>query len=89
MAKRGNGEGCLYQDKRGPWRASLSLEGGKRQYLSGRTRQEVARKLAVAVQAREQGTVVTAPGRRWPNSSPAGSKLWCGRTSGRVANHWC
>jgi integrase len=61
MGKRGNGEGSIYQDARGLWRASTSLENGHRKYLSGRARQDVARKLAAAVSAREQGTIVTAP----------------------------
>ena len=29
MGKRGNGEGSIYQDGRGLWRASVSLENGK------------------------------------------------------------
>jgi integrase len=60
--KRGNGEGSLYfQKARGRWVGSLSLEGGKRKALYGRTRQEVAKKLAAALQAREQGMLVSGP----------------------------
>jgi integrase len=61
MSKRGNGEGSIYQDTRGLYRASLSLDGGKRKYFSGRTRKEVADKLATALQARQQGTLVAGP----------------------------
>ena len=35
MGKRGNGEGSIYQDNRGLWRASVTLEHGKRKYLLG------------------------------------------------------
>ena len=62
-AKRGNGEGSIYQDSRGLYRAAITLDNGKRKYLSGRTRAEVARKLTTALEAREQGTIVTEIGR--------------------------
>ena len=55
MTKRGNGEGSIYQDSRGLWRGSVSLEGGKRKYLSGRTRHDVAKKLTAALDAQEKG----------------------------------
>jgi integrase len=57
--KHGNGEGSLYKDPRGMWRAALSLEGGKRKYLSGKTRAEVAAKLAAAIRDRDRGIVPT------------------------------
>ena len=62
MTKRGNGEGSIYQDSRGVWRASVSLEGGKRKYLSGRTRADVARKLASALRDVQHG--LPLPGER-------------------------
>ncbi len=62
MGKRGNGEGSIYQGARGLWRATVSLEGGKRKYLSGRTRQEVAKKLAAALHDAEHG--LPLPGER-------------------------
>jgi len=62
MGKRGNGEGSIYQDGRGVWRASLSLEGGNRKYLSGRTRADVARKLASALRDVQHG--LPLPGER-------------------------
>jgi integrase len=55
MGKRGNGEGSIYQDARGLWRATVSLEGGNRKYLSGRTRQDVAKKLAAAIRDVDHG----------------------------------
>src|SRR6266542_4797025 len=60
MSKRGNGEGSIYQDARGLWRASVSIEHGKRKYLSGRTRQDVAKKLASALRDVDHG--LTLPG---------------------------
>ena len=61
---RGNGEGSIYQRQSdGKWCASLTLEGGKRRVLYGKTRQEVARKLREAQQNRDQGLPV-APDRQ-------------------------
>jgi hypothetical protein len=40
--RRGKGEGSIYyQESRQCWAASLSLEGGKRKVIYGRTRKEV------------------------------------------------
>lgn len=61
MSKRGNGEGSIYVDGRGLYRASLSIDAGKRKYFSGRTRADVAKLLTAAVEAREQGVLVTGP----------------------------
>lgn len=62
MAKRGNGEGSIYKDKDGRWRASVHLgyQGGKRirKTLSGRTRGEVADKLAKALRDHKDGLPV-------------------------------
>lgn len=58
MAKRGHGEGSIYREKDGTWRAALSLsaeEGGGRRYFRGQTRQEVQQKLAAARRAQEDG----------------------------------
>ncbi len=55
MAKRGNGEGSVYyQQSRERWVASLVVDG-KRRVLYGKTRQEVARRLASALKDAEQG----------------------------------
>ena len=70
---RGNGEGTIYQrtEKRKKadgtvalverWCVAVTLEGGKRKVLYGRTRQEVAKKLNAAIQARDSGRLVAAP----------------------------
>jgi integrase len=58
LAKRGHGEGSIYREKDGSWRAALSLspeEGGGRRYFRGATRQEVQQKLAAARRAQEDG----------------------------------
>ena len=47
--KRGNGEGSVYfQESRQRWAAAVTLVGGKRNVIYGKTRQEVARKLTAA-----------------------------------------
>jgi len=58
MAKRGHGEGSIYRDQDGSWRAALTLgpeSGGGRKYFRGSTRQEVQQKLAAAKRALEDG----------------------------------
>ncbi len=61
MARRGNGEGSIYQAKDGRWRGYVDLGyiNGKRtrKYLTGRTRKEVAARLRQAVDARDAGTL--------------------------------
>lgn len=54
--KRGNGEGTIYQRQSdGKWCASVSLDGGRRKVLYGKTRQEVARKLTSAMRDVQMG----------------------------------
>ena len=47
--RRGNNEGCIYNDKQGHWRALVSLPSSdgknKRKYIYGRTRKEVSEKM--------------------------------------------
>jgi integrase len=60
--KRGNGEGSIYQRAdNGLWCANVSLPDGKRKYLYGKTRQDVASKLRAAQNSKESGTLVTGP----------------------------
>lgn len=54
-SRRANNEGSIYRRKDGRWVASVSVEGGRRKYLYGKTRHEVARKLTVALKARLDG----------------------------------
>src|SRR4051812_37642096 len=56
--KRGNGEGTICQRKDGKWCAAISLPGGKRSFLYGKTRAEVAKKLREAQSNRDQGLPV-------------------------------
>lgn len=65
--KRGNGEGAIYQDGSGRWRAVVDLgwQGGRRRrkYLSGRSRADVASQLRAALQARDAGLDLISEGR--------------------------
>ena len=61
--KRGNGEGTIHRRKGGGWCAQYTvytLKGRKRKTLYGKTRQEVAAKLAKALSDREDGIVLDA-----------------------------
>ncbi len=55
MTRRGHNEGSIYKAKDGRWVGALSVEGGKRKYLYGQTRQQVQTKLAAARRDVEQG----------------------------------
>ncbi|HEX2350830.1 MAG TPA: hypothetical protein VHI51_20535, partial [Ktedonobacterales bacterium] len=60
MAKAGNGEGSISQrigqdGKPGVWQSRISLPDGRRKTFYGKTRQEVARKLAAARRDRDRG----------------------------------
>ncbi len=62
VAKRGNGEGSIYQRKEdGKWVGSITLENKKRKVLYGKTRKEVQEKMKVALHEQQQGTLITAP----------------------------
>jgi integrase len=61
--KRGNGEGSIHRRKGGGWCAQYSVytaKGRKRRTLYGKTRQEVATKLAKALSDREGGLTFDA-----------------------------
>jgi integrase len=53
--KRGNNEGSIYQRADGKWCSALWTETGKRKVVYGRTREEVADKLALALADRAKG----------------------------------
>jgi integrase len=53
--KRGNGEGSIYQRADGKWCSALWAENGKRKVIYGRTREEVADKLVLALADRAKG----------------------------------
>src|SRR5213592_262960 len=63
MARRGHGEGSIYQRKDGRWVASITLEGlgRKRKMFYRKTRKEVQEKLRVALNEQKQGTLATGP----------------------------
>ncbi len=65
MSKRGNGEGSIYEHKRGGkkvgYRGSYTVytvAGPKRRYVSGKTREEVRRELAKKMADRDGGLIV-------------------------------
>ena len=63
MGKRGNGEGSIWRRKSGGWCAQYTVyttEGRKRRTLYGKSRQEVAAKLARALSDREGGLAFSA-----------------------------
>ena len=77
--KRGNGEGSISRRKNGGWMAQYSVyttQGRKRKTIYGKTRQEVAAKLARALSEREGGLIFDAGNQnvseyldRWLNDS--------------------
>ena len=60
MARRANGEGSIYRRKDERWCATVSVDGGKRKSFYGKRREDVARKLAVALKARQDGLPLPA-----------------------------
>jgi len=60
MARRGNGEGSIIRRSDGRWCAALSLEGGRRKFIYGRTRHDVAESMAAALRDREHGMLLTS-----------------------------
>lgn len=61
MAKRGHGEGTIYQRKDGRWVASITLENRRRKTFYSKTRKEVQEKLRVALNEQKQGILSTGP----------------------------
>ena len=54
MTRRGNGEGSIGQLKTGRWLARTYFDGRRNAYY-GKTRAEVANKLALAIKAQNDG----------------------------------
>ena len=61
MARRGHGEGSIYQRRDGRWTGFIPLEGGKRKFFYGKTRRDVQQQLRQALVDQHQGTLVTGP----------------------------
>ncbi|MGI9061942.1 MAG: tyrosine-type recombinase/integrase [Ktedonobacteraceae bacterium] len=61
MARRGHGEGSIYQRSDGRWAASITLEDRKRKTFYGKTRKEVQEKLQMALHEQKQGMLATGP----------------------------
>jgi integrase len=83
VGKRGNGEGSITRRKNGGWMAqytAYTANGRKRKTLYGKTRQEVAAKLAKALSDRENGLILNVGNQtsgeyldQWLNGSVKGS----------------
>ncbi|HUF53689.1 MAG TPA: site-specific integrase [Dehalococcoidia bacterium] len=56
--RRGNGEGAIFKRGDGRWTATLTLEQGRRKSYYGKTRAEVADKLAAALTERQNGSLI-------------------------------
>ena len=61
---RGHGEGTVYQRKDGRWEAAITLEGGHRKRIYGKTRREVQKNLTEALHAQQQGRLIAEPTQR-------------------------
>jgi integrase len=75
--RRGRGEGSIYRRKDGRWVAQYEV-GGKRRYIYGKTRKEVATKLTKAMAERDAGMVFDAGSLRlglYPKTARL-SKMW-------------
>ena len=59
MKRRANGEGSVTKRKDGRWHARLTLAGGKRLSVYGRTRAESVRKLNTAKSEFETGSLAS------------------------------
>src|SRR2546423_5433186 len=59
MARRGHGEGSIYQRKDGRWAGAITLENRKRKYFYGDTRREVQEKMKTALHQQQQGALAT------------------------------
>lgn len=101
MGRRGNSEGSIYVWKRGGkkigYRGSYfvdTAEGPKRRYITGKTREDVAEKLAKAISDRDDGLVFDAGSlttgeylARWLTDSVRGTvRSSTYRSYGRVVN---
>jgi integrase len=77
MARNTSGDGSLYKTADGRWRAAVSLPGGGRRYLSGRTKSEVAAKRREVLRAIESGQTI---GTRRPQTLAQYLDEWLGKT---------
>ena len=59
--RRGKGEGSIYRRRDGRWVGQYEVNG-KRKYVSGKTRAEVAKKLTKAIAERDAGLAFDAEG---------------------------
>jgi len=58
---RGHGEGSITRRKDGRWQCQISVGGGERKTLYGKTKKEVQEKLRLAINEQKQGVLSTGP----------------------------
>jgi len=58
---RGHGEGSITHRKDGRWQCQISIGGGERKTLYGKTKKEVQEKLRLAINEQKQGVLSTGP----------------------------
>ena len=64
MSRRGNCEGSIYKRSDGRWEAKITIEGGKRKSLYGKTRREVQEQLTEVLRAQQEGRFVPGPSQK-------------------------
>lgn len=64
MSRRGNCEGSIYKRSDGRWEAKITVEGGKRKSLYGKTRREVQEQLTEVLRAQQQGRFDPEPSQK-------------------------
>lgn len=87
MGKRGNGEGSIFPIRKNGevvgYRAAVKLDSGKRKYLRGRTREDVAKDMAKLLGDKAAGKTIPV-GRQTLGVFLAG---WLGRIKVRASTH--
>lgn len=61
MTRRANGEGSIYEQRKGLYAAHITGEDGKRKYFYGKTKTKVREKLNAALLEKQQGILVIGP----------------------------
>ncbi len=59
MARRGSGEGSIYQRADGRWVAYIRLSDGRKKFFTATTRRDVQRRLGQALISQREGTLVS------------------------------
>ena len=82
--KRGNGEGSIYRRSDGKWVAALTMPGRRRKVLYGATREDVRRKLNVALGLAETGQLADSRG----TTLESFLDVWLAEVAKPSVRHW-